>query len=357
MRYIPTNCLRVGQVLAHNLILDSKRLMLRKGIPLTDGHIQKISQLGFQGVYIDDNLSADIQIANLISNELKQKINREVRSMFVDAEISLGRRAFNNMDRLKDVVGNIVDEIMHDKDAMVNIVDIRAYDDYTFSHSINVALLSCILGTVLGLDKISLNELTMGALLHDIGKVFIDKRIINKPSKLTPEELEQARRHSILGYNYLSANRSIPETVKVVARTHHEQFSGQGYPAGLSGKQIHLYSRVVSIADVYDALVSDRPYRRAMLPSDAMEYIMSGYNTMFDPDIVAAFTRRIAPYPLGTCVKLSNGEIGIVVYNYEFACLRPKIRIIRDKKPIDEYIDLAKDYSTLNVTITEIANI
>ncbi len=357
MRYVPANCLRVGQVLAHNLILDKKRLMLCKNIPLTDGHIKKICELGFQGVYIQDDISAEIEIANVISDELRFKVHNEVRSMFVDAEASLGRKTFSNVDKLQDMVANIVYEIMHNRDTMVNIVDIRTYDDYTFSHSINVAVLSCVLGSVLNLGKNALHELTMGALLHDIGKVFIDKKIINKPERLTPEELEQARRHSLLGFNYLSSCKGIPDSAKLVARTHHEQFGGNGYPSGLSGHQIHLFSRVVSIVDVYDALISDRPYRRAMLPSDAIEYIMCGYNTLFDPDIVAAFTRRIAPYPLGTCVKLSNGLIGVVVLNYEFACLRPKIRLIRDNKPTDEYLDLAKDFSTLNITIQEILNL
>ncbi len=357
MRYIPANCLRVGQILANNLVLDKNRLLLRKGVALTASQILKIRQLGFQGVYIDDDISADIQIAHVISDELKQKAKREVRAMFVDAESSFGRRSLSNTDRLRDVISNIVEEIMHNRNAMVNVVDIRTYDDYTFSHSINVAVLSCVLGTVLGFSPRALNDLTMGALMHDIGKVFIDKKIINKPGKLTPEELEQAHRHSLLGYNYLCANKGLPEEAKLVALTHHEQYSGCGYPSGLSGNQIHINSRIVCIVDVYDALVSDRPYRRAMLPSDAMEYIMCGYNTMFDPDIVAAFTRRIAPYPIGTCVKLSTGDIGIVVNNFESACLRPRIRLIRDKKPTDEFINLAQDFSTLHITIKEIVNL
>ncbi len=357
MRYIPSNCLRVGQVLANNLVLDRNRLLLRKGLALTASQILKIRQLGFQGVYIDDDISSDIQIAHVISDELKQRAKQEVRSMFVDAETSRGRKVLSNTDRLRDVISNIVDEILHNRNTMVNIVDIRTYDDYTFSHSINVAVLSCVIGTVLGLSYRALNNLTLGALMHDIGKVFIDKRIINKPGKLTPEELEQAKRHSLLGYNYLCANKSIPEEARLVALMHHEQFCGNGYPSGLSGSQINLFSRIVCIADVYDALVSDRPYRRAMLPSDAVEYIMCGYNTMFDPDIVSAFTKRVAPYPIGTCVRLSTGEVGVVVNNFDTNCLRPRIRLIQDNKPTDEYINLAQDFSKLHVTILEIVNI
>lgn len=357
MRYIPANCLRVGQMLANNLVLDKNRLLLRRGMALTATQILKIRQLGFQGVYIDDDISADIQIAHVISEELEQRAKSEVRSMFVDAESNHGRKVLNSTDRLRDVISNIVEEIMHNRNAMVNVVDIRTYDDYTFSHSLNVAVLSCVLGTVLGLSYHALNNLTMGALMHDIGKVFIDKRIINKPGKLTPEELDQARRHSLLGYNYLCANRSIPEEARLVALAHHEQFGGGGYPSGLSGAQIHQYSRIVCIADVYDALVSDRPYRRAMLPSDAVEYIMTGYNTMFDPDIVSAFTRRIAPYPVGTVVKLSTGEVGVVVNNYESNCLRPRVRLIRENKPTEEYINLAQDFTKLHVIIQEIVNL
>ncbi|OQA14886.1 MAG: Cyclic di-GMP phosphodiesterase response regulator RpfG [Firmicutes bacterium ADurb.Bin356] len=361
MRYVSSNCLREGQVLAKDLAFDLKRPLLRRGVSLSPSQIQKITELGIQGVYINDNLSEDLEIANVISDELRHRAKQEVRTMLVGASVGFGKSTrFVKTIKLKSVISDIVSEIMTNRSTMVNMVDIRTYDDYTLSHSINVAVLSCVLGVVLNLNAIMLNELAMGALLHDIGKVFIDKKIINKPGKLTPDELKEARRHSALGHAYLVPSKDMPENSKLVVLCHHEQFNGCGYPHGLAGEDIHLYGRIACVADVYDALVSERPYRspkRAFLPSDAVEYVMAGYNSMFDPEIVDAFTKRIAPYPIGTCVKLSNGEVGIVVLNYEFACMRPKIRLIRDNKPTGEYINLAQDHSTLNITIQDVVNI
>ncbi len=357
MRFVPSNCLRPGQMLASDLVLNKSRVLIGKNVRLTEALINNVTAYGFQGVYIDDEISEDLRIANVISDELKTKAKREVRTMFSNVEVPTGKRGVRNIDTLKDVVTNIVEEVIYNRQAIVNVVDIRSYDDYTYSHSLNVAVLASVLGGVLGLDRKSLNELVTGALIHDVGKVFIDKNIINKVSRLTRDELEDVKRHSQLGYNYLLNNNKIADASKIAVLTHHERFDGYGYPNGLKGDKIPLFGRIICVVDVYDALVSDRPYRRAMLPSDAMEYIMSGYGTMFDPDIVDAFTKRIAPYPVGTCVRLSSGILGIVVGNYEHSRLRPIIRVIHDGRLTSTYIDLAEDHSTFNTTITEIVNL
>ena len=146
---------------------------------------------------------------------------------------------------IKSIVHSIVDEVVANHDIMINIIDIRAYDDYTYSHSLNVAVLSVVAGTGLGLGKKQLYDLTMGALLHDAGKMFIKKEILNKPARLTPEEFEEIKMHSELGYRYLSDQIEIPEEARIVALHHHEQYCGKGYPAGLSGDDIHLYGRLL----------------------------------------------------------------------------------------------------------------
>ncbi|MDL2224949.1 HD-GYP domain-containing protein [Eubacteriales bacterium OttesenSCG-928-M02] len=356
MRFVPANCLKPGQMLGINLTVDRNRVLLRRGVPLTMSLILKIQRLGFQGVYIDDDLSKDLMVVNVINDELKHKAKKELRSLFVTVESDNHRKVSTQIDVLQDVVENIVDEILRNRSMMVNVIDIRAYDEYTFSHSINVAVLSVLLGTVLGLRRSQLNDLAMGALVHDIGKVFIDKRIINKASKLTEEEYEKVMLHSQAGFNYIASNQHISDDAKHVVLSHHEKFDGHGYPGGMKAEEIPLYSRIVCAADVYDALVSDRPYRQALLPSDAIEYVMSGYNTMFDPQVVDAFIKKVAPYPVGTCVKLSTGDSAIVVENFETACLRPRVRLIANGENTNEYVDLAHDFNALNVTIDGIVN-
>jgi HD-GYP domain-containing protein (c-di-GMP phosphodiesterase class II) len=237
---------------------------------------------------------------------------------------------------------------------MINVLDIRTYDDYTYAHSLNVAILATVIGKVLGLSRQSLYELAMAAVLHDTGKMFIDKKILNKPGKLTPDEFSEIKKHCALGFNFLSQNLNIVETCKTTALQHHEAYDGNGYPSGLSGNDIHLFGRIVCVADVYDALTSDRPYHKAMLPSDAIEFIMSEYNSKFDPEIVDAMIKKIAPYPLGTCVKLSNGLDAIVVKNYESSSLRPVLKIINSSPEV--FIDLTHDRSALKITIEKIIN-
>lgn len=357
MRFIPSNCLRTDQVLASDLVLDKNRILLRKGVSLNQSLITKIRYLGFQGVYVNDDISKDIQVVNIISDELKYRARCEIRSLFMNVEINAKTKVYSHIDNLGKYISEMVDQLLYNRHVMINVVDIRTYDDYTFSHSINVAVLSIVIGTVLGIGRKALNDLAMGALIHDIGKVFIDKKIINKTSKLTPEEFEEIKKHSLFGFNYICNNNKIPENARSTILMHHEHYNGKGYPTGISGEDISLFGRIVCVADVYDALTSDRPYRRAMPPSDAVEYIMSGYNTHFEPKIVDAFIKKVAPYPVGTCVRLSTGDTGIVVKNFESSCLRPKIRLIQDNKPTNKYIDLTHDRSSYNITIQGIVNL
>jgi len=354
MRYIPSKCLQAGQILAKNINFDKHRILLRRGVTLTSSIIKKIEKLGLQGVYIDDDISRDIQISSVISDELRYKATKGITSFFLNANQGGISKGEKTLGAIKDTILGIVNEIRSNPNLKINIVDLRTYDDYTFSHSINVAVLSVVVGTVLGLNKFDLNELALGALIHDIGKVFCDKNIINKPGKLTPEEYEEVKMHSVRGYNYLFSSDNIPENSKLAVLTHHEQYNGNGYPEKRSGEDIPLFGRIISVVDVYDALTSDRSYRKAMLPSQAFEYILSGYNTMFDPTVVEAFIRKVAFYAVGTCVRLSNGVKGIVVENFDSSYLRPLIRVIEGKIVTSDYIDLAHDSSTLNITIEEI---
>ena len=155
--------------------------------------------------------------------------------------------------------------------------------------------------------------------------------------------------------DYISPCKSIPKASLKAVLSHHERYNGKGYPDQLSGEDIPLFGRIVCVADVYDALTSDRPYRKAMLPSDALEYIISEYNEMFDPTVVDAFVKKVAPYPVGTCVKLSNDMDAIVIENFESCGLRPKVRIISEGMQTKETINLATDASALNLIIKAIS--
>ncbi len=354
MRYVPIKHLHTGHKLASDLVLSRNRVLLRKGRVLTDSLIKKIAHLGYQGLYIDDELSEGLYVNDIVSAELKMTMKNELQALLDNTNTSRPSSLRLRMQTINKLLQCTIDEILQSSQVMVNMIDLRTYDDYTYSHSLNVAILSVVIGITLGLNKKILHQLALGALLHDTGKMFIDKDILNKPTRLTPEEFEEIKKHSERGYIYLCDYLDIPDTSRTTALQHHEQFNGKGYPHGLSGESIHLFGRIVGVVDVFDALTADRPYRKAMLPSDAIEYIMGGYNSMFDPSIVNALTRKVAPYPIGTCIRLSTDETAIVVKNYEVASLRPMVKLIVDNKPTDTIIDLAHDRSALNVTIKEI---
>ncbi len=350
MRYIPTLCLREGMVLAKSLYGEDGSLLLQAGQPLKSSYISHIARNGFQGVYIRDQLSKEIEIKAVIDDELRNSAVKMVRDLFIQT-MTTGITK-NTADQIKRVVNDIVEEIIENKDVMVNMIDLKSYDNYTYYHSVNVGVLSIVVGVAAGMNHTELYQLGLGALLHDIGKVFIDKKIIDKAGPLTPEEFAKVKRHPRIGYEYLmKAYLDLPVPALMGVLQHHERMDGSGYPEGLSADDVSPFSRIIAIADVFDAMTSDRPYRSAMMPSEVMEYLMGGAGTLFDPDLVCLFTRRVAAFPLGTCVHLSNGMTGIVVENYEDCCLRPKVKVLSRVEHSPLYLDLKNDRNLTNLTI------
>ena len=353
MRFVPINCIAEGMILGKELFGKNGEYLLSKGSVIREVYIEKIRELGFNGIYITDELSRDVVVTEIIDESLRFKTVSTLKNAFHHLEKG-SSISDENYKNIENVVDEIVKKILSSKDVIVNMVDLKTFDDYTFFHSVNVTVLSIVMGVALSLNKNQLSRLGISALLHDIGKVFISKGILNKHDMLTGEEFEIIKSHSFKGYEYLKERFNVPAVTYIGILQHHENFDGEGYPAGLKGGRISLFGRIIKIADVYDALTSRRPYRDAMIPSEAFEYIMGGGGTLFDPEIVTAFARKIAPYPVGTCITLSNDTTGIVVENYSDSCLRPRIKVFRHKNSeIDPYIiDLKNDKNTMHITIT-----
>lgn len=356
MRFVPAGCLVEGMIIGKDLFGKDGVLLLREGQPLTKLNITRVGLLGYQGIYIIDDISRNIEIQSVIDDELRQKTINAIKNMFIHSNSNLRSSSTDskNIEHAKRIAIDIVEEIINNKTLMVNMIDLKVFHDYTYSHSVNVAVLSIVMGVALSIDRQQLYKLCLGALFHDIGKMFIPKDIIDKNGKLCDEEFDYIKKHSELGYNYLKEKWDIPIKSYLAVLYHHERYNGSGYPYGRIKDAITLFGRIVAIADVYDALTSERPYRKAMFPSDAVEYIMGGSGTHFDPEIVKVFVRKVAPFPIGTCVLLSNGVKGIVIENYEDFCTRPKVRIMDKNSDEERYMDLAYDEDVMNVTIKEI---
>lgn len=350
MRFVPTNCLREGLELGKTLYGVHNEPLLKSGIILTKSYIEGIRRLKFPGVYIQDDLSKDIETIDVISDNLRIATTSSIKKMFVKAEN--GSKV--SEDDISQQVESIIEELLDNKNMMINMIDLKCFDNYTYAHSVNVAVLSIVMGIAAGWKKDSLVQLGLGAILHDIGKVFVTKDVLNKPGRLSDDEFDEISRHSEFGHEYVLKHFSLPYKSYMAILDHHEKYDGTGYPGAKRGRAISRFGRVIAIADVYDALTSERPYRGAMNPADAIEYIMAGNGTMFDPVFVELFVRKIAPYPVGTMVCLSNSWTGIVVENYAEACLRPLVRIIeKNEDQVDPFdISLFDQREYLNVTIS-----
>lgn len=360
MRYIPIFCIREGMVLGKSLYGTNNQLMLREGTELNSNYIKAIKNLKYNGLYIQDNISADIEIVNIIDENVRNEAIKGLKKIFNSTENGKENKSFeNNVKKISKIINDIIESVLSNKDFMLNMVDLKVFDDYTFYHSTNVAILSLLIGVSLNLTNNTLYELCLSAFLHDIGKVFIPKEILNKDVKLSDQEYEIMKSHTTLGHDYVIKAFSIPSRVCDGIIDHHEKFDGNGYPNKKKGRKISLFGRIIAVADVYDALVSDRVYRKGILPSEAIEFIMGGSGIQFDPEIVQIFIKKIAPYPLGTCVELSNGMAGIVIENHEDCCLRPSVKILKNNGlKIEPFIiDLTNDVKYTNVIIINIAEI
>jgi HD-GYP domain-containing protein (c-di-GMP phosphodiesterase class II) len=355
MRFIPSSCLMPGMITSKDLYGYNNELMLSKNHVLSETEIHRINHLELQGIYISDELSRDIDVKSVINSKLRNNTIKAIKNIYMQVEDGNISVNASSMSRLRDMVNDIIDEITINKNAIINMLDLKTFDDYTYNHSVNVAVISIVFGVSMGFSKTKLYELGLGALLHDIGKVFVPIEILEKKRKLTEDEFRQISEHSLKGSNYLREKWVIPIESNIAVLNHHERYNGTGYPYQLRGDKISELGKILAVADVFDALTSNRAYRDAFLPSDAMEYIMGGSGTFFDPKIVSVFAKKVVPYPAGTSVILSNGLKGLVVENYMSYCMRPKVKIISNQT--DYYLDLCNDRKLLNVTIVGITNI
>ncbi len=228
-----------------------------------------------------------------------------------------------------EVVEQLISEVAKNHDAIMNLIAVKSFDDYTFSHNINVATLSVMIGQEMNLPVPMLRVLGLGAILHDIGKLRISATILNKIGTLTDEEILQVRRHPEIGYKLLEPSKTIDERSRLIVLQHHEKFRGLGYPKGERGSGISLLARIVAIADVYDALTTDRPFRPAMLPYQSTRFLLAGVDSHFDPEILQVFIRKMSIFPPGSLVLLNDGTRAAVLRTNSGALLRPVVKRIR----------------------------
>lgn len=340
--------------IAQNVYSAAGSLIVKSGSPVSVKVINTLNNHKIFSVYVTDeltekiiqelNLGDDFELKDVIDPALRRSFNQTLKDQFESFKKSKGIGRYNDsgadfITSVQAISKRIVEELMLSKSTGVSLSDIKHLDVYDYEHSVNTAVLSVLTGLNMGFNESDLMILAQGSLLMNIGNEFILDQIKNKKDKLTPQELDLLRRHPEIGREILSDRTSINAYVKNIVLNHHERMNGSGYPRGLQGADIDKYSRIVMIADVYDAMTSDRTHRKSYTPNEAIEYLMAATNLYDFPSLIA-FTRNIVPYPIGEYVALDNGDVGLVIGNNKHLPLRPLIRVTEGLH-INQLVDLA----------------
>ncbi|USH04196.1 HD-GYP domain-containing protein [Grimontia kaedaensis] len=251
-----------------------------------------------------------------------------------------------DIEPVKQVSSDIVENIFERRDAVLWISGIREKSAYLLEHSMNVAFHLVNFGRYLELDRQTLEELAIGGLVHDIGKILVRDEVLNKPGKLTDEEFLHMKEHQTLSQPVLDSMIDLPKLSKDVSVMHHEKIDGNGYPNGLKGDELTLIGRMSCIVDIYDALTAERCYKPALSPSEAFKIMIGLTPFHLDSDLLKKFIRCVGFYPIGSVVELSNGRVGLVCEENPDDLMTPTVKLFYSARTESfrevEYIDLKK---------------
>ncbi|MDA0163884.1 HD-GYP domain-containing protein [Solirubrobacter ginsenosidimutans] len=303
--------------------------LLRAGVKLSARYAELLPKAGVGSVWIEDDLGEAIEIAEPLSVETRAKVHKATGAALTAAGAAL--RSGSGMpapivESLNDVAGAMVDDLLDCPDAALALDDLSSFDDYTHRHSVQVTVLGLLIArrawTVDGWtdfrgrlrhDRLEerMRKLGLGLLVHDVGKLAVPPEILNKPGRLTGEEMEVMKTHAHAGVELLRPADLSPIAISVV-RDHHERIDGSGYPEGLHGAQVQEFPRIAAVADVYDAVTSERVYKPAAPPHVGVHVIRDGTGANFCPSIVRHFRAVVMPYPVGHEIKLPDGRTAVV---------------------------------------------
>lgn len=340
MRKIKISSLQPGMILSSGIYNSRGEELLKAGVELADAYIQQLLKQGVTFAWVDDEVPLGQRVNDVIKWQTRLAAVNQVRNILLEAKES--GRLLIEPQLLYNTVSEFTKQLLNNKSLIFNLVDLRSQDDYTFAHSVNVCTLALMTGITMGYDRDKLAVLGVGALLHDLGKVKIPDKILDKPGTLTKEEFEIMKRHTIFGYELIRDAQNIGEVQAIMALLHHENYDGSGYPLGLQGNKIHEYAQVISIADRFDAITANRVYRKAFPPHEAFEMCSAAGDYFVKENIAKAFLYNIAAYPSGTLVELNNGMIGVTIDTPKGCSLFPLVRVFYNSKyqPVPKQFEL-----------------
>lgn len=383
MHRVPSQMLQPGLQLARSLYNHRGDVLLARGTSLDAAFIRSIQQRGYHFVYVMDGIADDVEPLGLVSQRLRSTAVRNLDSTFAligeatrpivdeaaeegahvlrDVPPKLSTAVERQIKRLEDDVEHLLGEAL-EAQILEGVASLKSHDNYTFEHSVDVAVYGVMLGRKLALDREYLRDLALGCLLHDIGKMYVDERVLNKEGKLTPREFKQIMRHTVLGFQLLRQMPIGSPRPAHVALQHHEHQSGEGYPNHLTGSnrifrtprerfdstRMTLLAELAAVADVCSALSSDRPHRPAMPPSHVLATLRSMAGEHLNTEAVEAFVSIVEVFPVGVHVRFGAGRYrgcyGVVTACRSDPPNRPLVRLLFDKNgvpiPGDVEVDL-----------------
>lgn len=309
-------------ILAKDVFDDCDRILLSAGIRLKTDLVDLLGKYRIYSVWVEtvaDNHEITA-MQDTVNMATRMKLVENIQKTFCSDN---GIATY--LPYLYKNIEQVVGEISARNDVLIYLNDINVKSDYLFVHSVNVGLFSIVLGKAMGLCPAELCVLGMGGLLHDIGKTHIARSIIEKNGLLTADEFAEIKKHPLAGYNILKTKGNVDECVMLMALQHHERYAGLGYPNNIKGEEIHPFSRIVAVADVYDALTTDRVYRSRLASAEAMKIVAGGQGIQFDSMVIETFKKVTVPYVIGKLVELSNGLRGMVMHLNAANLARPVV--------------------------------
>lgn len=366
MRFLPLFLVEENSILAESILNIRNQVLLRKDTILTAQHIERIRELGIKSVYIKDpEVEAWLQeeVKDVIKPAVRKsavfRMEQSIKSYMYAADKQKSRSIYSHIGEklqaeLNLVAIDLIEEVLNSRIKKVSLMDIKSDEYYRQEHSVNVAVLSIMMGTKLGLKEDELKLLAMGALMMDIGFHDIDNKFYDHKKPLSAEQWLIVMRHPEFSYKHVKENTTSNAHIKAIILQHHERMDGSGYPRGIKGDKINRLAKIIMVADVYDAMTSDRKFRNAYPHHEVIEYILANAGRLFDFEIATILSRTVVPYPVGSYVRLSNNQKGVVLKNDPLNPLRPLVRTFGVSKYTNKesfQIDLMDVH---NVTIDEI---
>lgn len=315
-----TKFLYPGMILKGDLYSTTGEKLLDAKVTLTREFINGLLARGIEKVYYDRPLGEREKNQKQDKGMIDTSVLEEALNISKEIAEAIKKKSIIPKESVNKVVNDFVESIQSSQTALLNLMDAKSFDETTYTHMINVSLLSVLFGKKLSYNEIGLKVLGLAALLHDIGKILISPEILNKTTPLTETEMDILRKHPIYGYELLKQNSDYGGIIQKIVLLHHEKISGKGYPFGLRGEQMGEATQIVSICDLFDSITSDHPYRPARPFWAALMEIYNQSGMSFSPRLAKSFITDIPSYltdepifPLGSFVTLSTGEIAEVI--------------------------------------------